>query len=60
MRRHEDALIHSRLAARLAFKVLIDTLVLALAVFVCLFYEKNVNEDLVGEDEGKDSTNEEY
>ena len=59
MRRHEDALIHSRLAGRLAFKILIDTMVLALAIYICLFYEKNVNEDLISENEGKESETEE-
>lgn len=59
MRRHEDALIHSRLAGRLAFKILIDTMVFALAVYICLFYEKSVNDDLISENDGKESENEE-
>ena len=43
MRRHEDALIHSRLAARLAFKIIIDTMIMALAAFISLFYEEDIN-----------------
>lgn len=59
MRRHEDALIHSRLAARLAFKIIIDSMIMGLGVFICLFFDGNSNAELESEMGESEAMNEE-
>ena len=46
MRRHEDALIHSRLATRLAYKILVDSMLLVLEFYLLSFYNPNIHKEL--------------
>ena len=46
MRRHEDALIHSRLASRLAYKILVDTMILVLVFYILSYYNPKLHKEL--------------
>ena len=46
MRKHEDALIHSRLASRLTYKILVDTMILVLVFYILSYYNPKMHKEL--------------
>jgi len=47
MHRHEDALIHSRLASRLAYKILVDSMILVFTFYLLSFYNPKLHKELI-------------